>query len=234
MYIYLDESGDLGFDFAKRKTTKKFVITLLVCHTDAARREFRKAVRRTLKNKLNKKKHGTRSVVELKGASTTFAVKRYFFRHIKSNEWGIYSLVLNKPRVDEHLRTRVGKKKLYNFLSRFLLEKMNLGEVYTNVELVVDRSKNKEEIKDFNQYLINQVESLLPLNTAVHISHLTSEERAELQAADLFSWGIFRKHEYGDYEWYRVFGGKISFETEYLRDEQTKKADPAMPGSPGS
>ena len=26
MYIYLDESGDLGFDFRKAKTTHKFVI----------------------------------------------------------------------------------------------------------------------------------------------------------------------------------------------------------------
>ena len=27
MFIYLDESGDLGFDFQKRKTTQKFIIT---------------------------------------------------------------------------------------------------------------------------------------------------------------------------------------------------------------
>lgn len=56
MFIYLDESGDLGFDFNKRKTTKKFVITLLVCTSETARKEFTKAVRRALKNKLNRKK----------------------------------------------------------------------------------------------------------------------------------------------------------------------------------
>ena len=31
MIIFLDESGDLGFDFCKPKTSSKFVITLLVC-----------------------------------------------------------------------------------------------------------------------------------------------------------------------------------------------------------
>lgn len=67
MFIFLDESGDLGFDFSKRKTTKKFVITLLVCDTDEAQREFTKAVRRTLKNKLNRKKKNSRHVTELKG-----------------------------------------------------------------------------------------------------------------------------------------------------------------------
>lgn len=30
MIIFLDASGDLGFDFTKPKTSRKFVITLLV------------------------------------------------------------------------------------------------------------------------------------------------------------------------------------------------------------
>lgn len=56
MFIYLDESGDLGFDYFdynKKNTTKKFVVTLLVCNSANARKAFEKAVRRTLKNKLN-------------------------------------------------------------------------------------------------------------------------------------------------------------------------------------
>jgi hypothetical protein len=54
MYLYLDESGDLGFNLEKNKSSKKFVITILLCFTDNARREFRKTVQRTLKNKINK------------------------------------------------------------------------------------------------------------------------------------------------------------------------------------
>ena len=83
--------------------------------------------------------------------------------------------------------------------------------------MVVDRSKNKEETRDFNQYLFNQVEALLPLNTAFDISHLASAESAELQAADLFCWGIFRKYELDDEDWYDMFKDKIKYETEYLR-----------------
>lgn len=216
MFIFLDESGDLGFDFKKRKTTKKFVITLLVCESDEARREFTKAVKRTLKNKLNRKKENSRHVTELKGTGTTIDIKKYFFRNIKSNRWAIYSLALNKVRVESRLQTKTGKKKLYNYLSRVLLEKLNLTQASRNVELVVDRCKNKEEVRDFNQYLINQLEALLPLNTDLNISHLTSQESAGLQAVDLFSWGIFRKHECNDYGWYTIYRHKIRFETEYL------------------
>lgn len=36
MIIYLDESGDLGFDFTNKKPSKKFVIILLVCKDKSA------------------------------------------------------------------------------------------------------------------------------------------------------------------------------------------------------
>jgi len=72
-------------------------------------------------------------------------------------------------------------------------------------------------VRDFNQYLVNQLEALLPLNTDLNISHLTSQESTGLQAVDLFSWGIFRKYENNDAEWYNVYQHKVRFETEYLR-----------------
>jgi hypothetical protein len=106
---------------------------------------------------------------------------------------------------------------LYNFLARFLIEKLNLSKVQRNVELIVDRCKNKEEVRDFNQYLINQLEALLPLNTDLNILHLTSQESTGLQAVDLFSWGKFRKYENNDIEWYKVYRDRVRFETEYLR-----------------
>lgn len=56
MIIYLDESGDLGFNFNGKKPSQKFVITILVCNGQHVSRVFRKAIRRTIKNKLNRKK----------------------------------------------------------------------------------------------------------------------------------------------------------------------------------
>lgn len=220
MYIFLDESGDLGFNFGKAKTSRYFVISLLVCHDKQAQNGFRRAVERTLKNKLNHKKNISRTVAELKGTGTTLAIKRYFFRQLPADGWRIYSVTLNKLRVDEHLRTRAGKKKLYNFLARFILEKVYFSEDVKRVSLVVDRSKNKEEIKDFNQYVINQLEALLPLNARLDIDHLGSHESAGLQAVDLFCWGIARKDGLGDEEWYAVYQDKVCFTTIYLPENE--------------
>ena len=217
MIIYLDESGDLGFDFSKPKTSRKFVITLLVCDGSDSAEGFRKAVRRTLKNKLNHKRYQGRVVHELKGTGTTLAVKQYFYRLIPDKGWRIYTVALNKARVEEHLRTKHGKKKLYNFLARFIIEQVDLTNAAPAVTLVMDRCKNKEEIRDFNGYVANQLESLLPLNVPLNIYHESSQDNTGLQAVDLFCWGIYRKYEVGDLEWYQHYRRRIAFETEYLR-----------------
>ena len=129
-------------------------------------------------------------------------------------------LVLNKQRIWPELRTKKAKPRLYNYLARQLIDKLPLRTTITNVRLAVDRSKNIREIRNFNQYVRNQIEALLPLNTGFSIEHLTSEESAGLQAVDLFCWGIFRKYEFSDYEWYRIYSSKIRYETEYLADKE--------------
>jgi hypothetical protein len=217
MFIYLDESGDLGFDFSKTKTTRKFIITALVCFSQAAERDFKKAIHRTLKKKVNRGKNKSRWVKELKGTGTSFEVKQYFLGRVRCADWAVYTLVLNKTRVNEPLRTRLGKKKLYNFLARLLMEKLPIREAVANVRLIVDRSKNREEIRDFNQYVENHLQAILPLNTGLTIEHLASHERAGLQAVDLFCWGLARKYERGDLAWYDLFKHMLKYEDEYLR-----------------
>ncbi len=208
---------DLGFDFNKPKTSIKFVITLLVFEGYQVTDSIRKAVRRTLKNKLNRNKKNSRIVHELKGTNTNLKIKKYFYRNLILEGWQIYTVILNKQRVNEYLQQPRAKKKLYNFLARFIIEKINLNNAKTAVTLIIDRSKNKEEVKDFNRYVENQLEALLPLNVPLHIYHERSHENGGLQAVDLFCWGIFRKYEKDENDWYDVYRKAITFETEYLR-----------------
>lgn len=218
MFIFLDESGDLGFDFTKQKTTKYFVITVLALDNISVQDEFRKAVRRTLKNKLNRKKNKKRIVHELKGTNTALSIKEYFYRQLPPDGWHIYSLTLNKARTKPHLQTKTGRKKLYNFLSRVLLEKVVFPQNARVVNLAIDRSKSKEEIWDFNRYLINHLEALLPLETQLNITHENSNDNPCLQAVDLFCWGIARKN-ISDVAWYSFFGHRIQYQTTYLADK---------------
>ncbi len=49
-------------------------------------------------------------------------------------------------------------------------------------------------------------------NTRLYIYHWSSQEHRGLQAVDLFSWGIFRKYERSDEDWYSSYKAKILLE----------------------
>jgi len=192
MFIFLDESGDLGFDFEKEGTSKTFTITLLVCNKSCVKR-IKKSVKRTLKNKVNAKRK-RKKTLELKGTDTAPEIKSYFLKHMPENGWGIYSITVNKERVYEHLRTKEGKKKLYNFLTKELLKSLRFNiEQISTVNLIVDRCKDGEDRKDFNAYIKANLETTFPIETPIYITHEASHENAGLQAVDLFCYGIHRK-----------------------------------------
>ncbi len=216
MIIYLDESGDLGFDFQTKNPSKYFVITLLACSGKPATDALKVAVKRTLKNKLNHKK-SKRKIQELHATHLSFAFKSYFYRQIKNFDWQIYTVALNKQRVFDHLQNKVGRKKLYNYIANFIIEKVIFPADTSTVTLVVDKCKNKEDIEDFNQYLANQLEGELPLDVPLNVYHEDSMNSFGLQVVDLFCWGVFRKYERKDTQWYDIYSKQIRFETEYLK-----------------
>ncbi|GAB4223892.1 MAG: hypothetical protein Tsb005_20100 [Gammaproteobacteria bacterium] len=178
--IYLDESGDLGFNWQKKKIIPYFIITLLVCKGRLVIKGINKAVSRTLKNKINHKANKKQLMHELKGSHTDFKIKDYFYRHFPQEEWGLYTIVLNKRRVYKHLQTSAGKKKLYNFLAKFLIDQIKFPSTLKTLQLVVDKCKNTNEIKDFNFYLEPQLE------VRFDIAHALSNTHYALQAVDLF------------------------------------------------
>lgn len=70
MHLYLDESGDLGFDFENKKPSRFFVITLLIANEKSAIKIINKAVTKTLDKKINHKHKKSRIISELKGNNT--------------------------------------------------------------------------------------------------------------------------------------------------------------------
>ncbi len=217
LYIYLDESGCLGFDFSKKGTSKYFIVTLLVISSKTTLKIFKKAVNRTIKNKIAKgKKIKARKInIELKGYKTDLSVKKYFWKQTKSCNFQIYTLALEKQTVHKELRKN--KSRLYNYLSQLLLEKVDFKNAKNSVNLIFDKCKSSQEIQDFDNYLIYKLSGLIPPNLPFNQDHENSEKNKWLQALDLFCWGIHRKYEYDDTKWYKIFKGKIKFEDLYFR-----------------
>lgn len=208
LYLYLDESGDLGFDFFAKKPSKYFTVTVMLVQGMENRKKIAKAVRRTLHYKLAKQQS------ELKGSKQSIDVKRYFYRYAEAVPFELYALTLNKRRVYDYLSQK--KDRVYNFIARKVLDVIPFTNASTRVSLVIDRSKSKKEIREFNDYLIRHLSGRIEPKIPLDIDHHLSHEDLTLQAVDLFSWGIFRKYEKDDREWFDVFKDQIKYDDVYL------------------
>jgi len=211
LYLYLDESGDLGFDFVNKKPSVHFTIAVLAVKGHDNNRAIAAAVRMTIRRKLRPLR--AKDSPEIKGHSSQIEVKRYFYRKVADTDFRVYSITFNKRRAFKYLAE--DKERLYNYISRLVLEKVDLAGSKVRVILTVDKSKTMPGIRDFNALILAHLKSRLDPHIPLEITHRSSHEAPQLQAVDLFAWGIFRRYERQDEEWRREFSGKIVFDGFY-------------------
>ncbi len=213
-YLYVDESGDLGFDFENKNPSHFFTITILLTHSNNDNKRLKSAVDKTVKRKLNPKNKRKRVVKELKGSETSFAVKQYFYTHCDSLNFGLYSITINKKKVNPELQSN--KARLYNYILRVLIDQIDLSQI-SSLNLILDRCKNQKEIAECNRYLVNNISGRLIPEASINISHEDSQHIKQLQAVDVFCYGIARKYNQSDTNWFEVFRSKIVYEDLFFR-----------------
>lgn len=209
-YLYLDESGDLGFDFVNKKPSKFFTVAILLVKGQN-NRLLTKAVKQTLKRKFKRK---TNKVIELKGSKCPLTIKHYFYNLIKNIDFEIYSITLNKRRVYETLSRE--KERVYNYVARLVFDQVFHIPPTERVEIIIDKSKTKRNVYEFNKYILRQIDSKVDPFVPLNISHNDSQNTLGLQAVDLFCWGIFRQYERKDVEWFNIFEEKVRYNKLYL------------------
>ncbi len=220
-HLFLDESGDLGFNFEQRNPSNYLTIAILAMSHPGSVRAIEKGVEVTLRRKINrkKKKHPKQ---ELKGSNTAIEVKRYFYSKIESEEFGVYAITMNKRRIARGFERGVLEKdRLYNYLASRVLSGIPFAPDDEAVTLVVDKSKASREIEVFNRHLENELEGRVSPEAPINIYHRQSTVERCLSAVDLFCWGIFRSRERNDHAWLDVYREKVHLDDEYhLRMEE--------------
>ncbi len=216
IYLYLDESGDLGFDFVNKKPSKFFTVTILVIKDDHKRLML--AVKKTLRRKLNYSRKKKRHISELKATGTTLEIKRYFYEQIVNLDFQLYSVTLNKRRLFEELAN--DKSRVYNFIAKQVVDKIPFEEMDSRVQFILDKSKSKPEIENFNRYITSQLQGRIHPTVPFDIYHWQSTQSSIIQAVDLFCWGIFRVYERNDYEWFDIFKDKVELNAIYLPNKK--------------
>ncbi|MBU2446899.1 MAG: DUF3800 domain-containing protein [Bacteroidetes bacterium] len=203
-YIFLDESGDLGFDFSKSKTSKNFLITFLFIENKRPIEKIVKTIIRSLKKKSRKHHSGT-----LHANKEKPEIKKKLLQLLADKDIRVISIYLNKLKV--YTRLQDEKHVLYNYVANILLDR-----VYTKKLIPIDkvvhliaskRETNKFLNQNFKNYLQQKTTDKHKVKLNIEVKY-PSEEKC-LQAVDFICWSIFRKREFGDDTYYKIIKEKI-------------------------
>ena len=182
---YVDESGDLSFNFDTRRTPRHFVVSALICDDEKI---VNKIIKRTLlvfdpdarKKRSGKILHANREVERVKQRLLTLLTES----RIRSA-----SVVLDKHCHLELIGTN--KHRLYTYL---VYEALRAVGVKSDDEVFLSRREIK---KSLNEEMIMDLRGLLnspDQKIAVRVHHAMSG----LQVVDFVAHTIFRKYENDD------------------------------------
>ncbi len=202
-YIFLDESGDLGFNFKKLKTSKYFVVAFLFVEN---KRSIEKIVKKThaeLKKKY-KRRFGVLHSVKEKPIT-----RQRLLRRLNEKDCAIMTIYLNKRKVYTKLQDE--KQVLYNYVTNILLDRIYSKRLVAGKDKITivasRRETNRYLNENFKTYLNNQAKNHHKVEVEAVIK--TPFEEKSLQVVDFVSWAIFRKYEYGDDSYYNIIRNKI-------------------------
>lgn len=199
-YIFLDESGDLGF---KPKSSKWFIFTIVLIDNHKRIEKVIKNIRRGLKKKYKLK--------ELHAYHADCITKHKMLKKLSElDDLKVLCIILNKERVYIDLQNQ--KNYLYNYTANILLDRLhnkNLIKTDEPINLYIDQKDTNKFIREnFEKYLKDNLMKR-GNNGRIEIKIKPSHTEKCLQAVDFVSWAIFRKYERGDREYYEDIKNKI-------------------------
>ena len=210
IYIFIDESGDLGFT---EKSTKYYVIASVETRDPRQFSRMFKKVRRSM----GKKK---KDIKEFKFSKTNVNTKIKILRNIAELDIEFSAVVLKKETVYPHLQEK--KQILHNYLTGFIVELIPfMGS--RDFEIIVDKFLSKgADRENFDSYLQKHVGyecqkyGLIPPRSMV-IRHESSHACAGLQVADFIAGALFTKYERNDSKFYEIIEPKKRILKEVFR-----------------
>lgn len=145
-YIFLDESGDLGF---KLKSSNWFLFTIVLTNDHRKIEKCIKTVHRNLSKKYKR-------VGELHAYHAQPEVRKKLLSNLNQiNDLKILCIILNKKKVYVDLQKQ--KNYLYNYTANILLDRLhkkNIININEPIELFIDQKDTNKFIREnFEKYL---------------------------------------------------------------------------------
>jgi hypothetical protein len=209
--VFIDESGDLGFD--STKSSRTFIVAYVITADPERTRIDIKRLRKKLrqKRKLN--------IEEFKFARDSEVVRVNVLKEISRQNLEVGYFAAEKTAVKEDLRKR--PDRFYNYVV--------VDNVVTNivrnydlkeVDFILDRSMSKDSLKHFNDYLERklswrQVVEFGKEMPKVRILHNDSRNDQCLQLADYFAGAAFAYFERGERKYFSYIENEVRFKSSW-------------------
>lgn len=196
IYVYLDESGDLG------KHGSKFFTVAAICTKNP--KPIENMIKKVRERKLKKK---LKDISEFKGNNSSPEIRKHILKKLASLDCSIAIIVITKDQILSRLYE--SKDKLYNYVVGLLIRNTELAG--KDIEVVIDKkTSNKLLQADLTDYIKRQIsERKLLFN--VEVRHIESHCSKCLQATDFVAWATNRKYSYGEDEYYKLIEPKIEW-----------------------
>jgi len=198
MYVYLDESGDLGFgQGGSRYFTIAFVVTEDPSH-------FIRCVKEV------KIKYNIPRSVELKGNTTREVIKKNLLSRFQKLDLEVHAITVRKKNVEPKLRKDTNI--LYNYMvglslaERILQEPAN-SRVVINVDRRIIAITAGFKFNEYLRYKIWYEGERQDINLEIH--HRDSHKNYAIQGIDVICNSIFRKYNSNNYTLFNIIQDKV-------------------------
>ena len=202
-YIYMDESGDLGFN-GKEWASKYFIITFLISKNEKDPEIVMKNVRKWFLWKKVKMKwtffHSNKESKQAVKRALDLASRRDFY---------IIAAIIDKSKV---FWKKSGTHAIYNSIVVSLLEQcekrwyLNSNDYYHFI--ASRRETNKMINENFKKDLKLAVSNLIKMDISIVLPWMSKW----LELVDTVSFAVYQKYEFWDLDLYSVIKNKIILE----------------------
>jgi len=207
LYIFMDESGDLGFNLNKKGTSKHFLITFIICKKFKSLDYILKKSFINLPIKYRKKHNGIFHFYKEKKQVRKIILKNFTKMILKENNVNICTVIFKKKNTMKFYLER----DFYNNITLFLLKSifdLGLFKKENRIVFIVSKRNTKQQYNiEFIEYLKSGVDCDLEIEIQKH------NISKGLQIVDAISWSIYQKYEYDDY--YNIFKDFVILEKTY-------------------
>lgn len=192
MYIYLDESGDPGFQI-DRSATRFFVIATVIVQDPIVLSDAVDRLRQAI---------GYTRDPEFKGVSTPPAIRRRFLEAICAWDFEVRALIVDKHIVVEPKRQ--SKESLYDHFVACLFEPGNPR--FSNATLVMDEQMKSRDAQNVATRKIRELLNVSDASTRPirAVKYRNSRGDNVLQATDMIANTIYQYCKTGDDQLFRL------------------------------